>query len=273
MKFNDEQRILSELRVSIQWIAECLLKEKTFLHQVVASTLRCGRDVVQIDEKCPIKMTETLQKIEELKPKIESFSSIKEQKDKQLRVLTRNNITKRSFYTRGNTPKRVYTFDRAIVPNNSLKYIKLCKVLIFQILQSYHWRSIVKKDTATRCQKLFNSSILRVCFLSILLSSLSDKYVDISSVYKATKFFSSSKRRYVFRKLKERTCFHIDATRLAAHNFDRIRGYSTLALLSNNWKAGVLKRMIKSYLSKFMRAKALFRVWMAWTTAVVRQRR
>lgn len=271
---NDDQRRLAELRGSIQWIAECLLAEKRFLRQVVVSTLRCGREILLNVDKCPIKWTATLKKIEELKPKIESLISLNEQKGNRLRVLSRNNLSKRSFYTRGASSTRIQNTERKISPNNSsLIYIKLCKDLIFRILQSYQWRCNILNDSAIRCQRLFSSSTLRLCFLSILLSSLSDKYVDISSVYRADKFFSKSKCREVFRKLKQRIRFNVDEAKLASQHFCRIRTYSTLALLSNYWKTSVLQRMYKSYLSKLIRAKTLLRVWLAWNAAVSLQPR
>ena len=271
---NDEQKRLAELRISIQWIAECLLAEKRFLRQLVASTLRCGREMLLNVDKCPIKWTATLNKIEELKPKIESLIFTKEQKENRIRVLTRHNLLKRSFYIRGTSLARTYNTERKIQPNNSsLKYIKLCKDLIFRILQAFLWRSHVTNDTAIRCQRLCNSSTLRLCFLSILLSSLSDKYVDMSSVYKANKLFSKSKCREVFQKLKQLVHFKVDAAKLAAQHFCRSRTYSTLALLSNYWKTGVLQRMYCSYLSKLIRAKILLRVWMAWTATISLQPR
>ena len=147
---NDDQRRLAELRVSIQWIAECLLAEKRFRRQVVVSTLRCGREILLNADKCPIKWTATLKKIEELKPKVESLISFSEQKGNRLRVLSRNNLSKRSFYIRGASSTRIQSTERKISPNNSsLIYIKLCKDLIFRIFlrsrTSFCLKNVVKK--------------------------------------------------------------------------------------------------------------------------------
>ena len=254
------QNQLSELRIHIQWIAECLLSEQRFNQKVVSSTLSCCRELNR-STKCNDDWHSTLIKVKQLKQKL--FDANRKgnvvRRPNRLRVIT-NKVSGKQYHP---------TYDEGTVISSMPQHIiKLSKMLIFQLLKSFWWKWKNIKDAIDRSRRLFEISTIKLCFLSIALSSLSDRYVSICADTKARKKFSISKCRKALSILLRNTNFNRTARKTAERHHFKVCGYFVLAVLSNNWKLWALKRKYLEYLSKACNAKSKLRAWIAWTASV-----